>query len=168
MRVTENIPLLMHFFGEKGYPENPYPISDAFVSKLISALHEQGIEINPEYSEKEVNYSVQITPENSAERTATVPLATKFPKEAKPTAFYLRTENGLELQLHESSQLHLRDSRGEMGPAIRSGNLGLICNLSLEGTFVDITVIDKVKKILMDYKEERDYQDATARTRNRG
>ena len=95
MRVTENIPLLMHFFGEKGYPENPYPISDAFVSKLISALHEQGIEINPEYSEKEVNYSVQITPENSAERTATVPLATKFPKEAKPTAFYLRTENGL-------------------------------------------------------------------------
>ena len=99
MKLTEDIILTKHHYAPAGAPINRYSISDKPINALIDNLCEKGIEVNSDYSEKEVKYFMRTGKSSSEERVVTVPLLTNFPNEVTPMTFYLKDGGGLELEL---------------------------------------------------------------------
>jgi len=131
MKHIEEIILTKQHYAPFGFPITRYSISDNSIDEFVSNLKEQKLEINPDYSEKEVKYYARKGPKSSEERTVTVPLATKFADVVSLTALYLRDGRGLELELRDCNH------RGESG---------IICKLTTEK--VDVSVLDKVREAM--------------------
>lgn len=143
MKLVETILLTKHHSAPAGSLPRRYSISDQPIDKLISNLQEQGIEINPNYSEKEVEYKLQTSKWDFSHRKTIVPLAAEFPNDTTLMVFYLRNGSGLELKICNYDHITQRPPERVIGGTV-AGDFGIICELSIEGTTVDLSVIDKI------------------------
>jgi hypothetical protein len=147
MKLTEEIILTKPHYAPAGAPINKYLISDKPIDELINNLHKKGIEINSDYSEKEVRYSTKTIDGSFKEKEVIVPLLTKFSGETTLIAFYLRNRKGLELELQNYSNIISSPRKGVIGGSV-AGNFGISCKISLEGITIEPSIVNKVKSAI--------------------
>ena len=150
MRTEGTILLTNHHHAPVGCPINRYLISDKPIDDLIENLHKNGIEISPDYSYKDVRYVKkhgELGDFVCEEKTVTVPLETKFPMDVTPMVFYLSDGKTLKLEFRNYSNITKSPNKGVVGGSL-SGDFGIACSLTLDGTDIDESIVDKVREAM--------------------
>jgi len=144
MKVTDKIMFAREYSGPPGGAPKSYSIHNASIDDFVNNLHEQGIDINPNSSEKKVKYCLNGMGVSHDWKESIVPLSTKFLGGIEVITFYLRGR-GLELALsdYDSCEGQGRGARGEV-----RGNIGIVGELSIEGTNVDTAIVKRIGKIM--------------------
>ena len=144
MELRERILIGKHYFGSGCEPVKGYSINDQPYQTLLKNLHEEGVAISEEHSQKTIEYRL---PEIEGE--ATVPLETEFPKysEAQVTSYILRDGKSLELKLKDYEDITSRPAPGIIGGSI-GGNFGIIGHLKIKGEKINQEIVEKVRNAL--------------------
>ena len=149
MKLTERIELLDHQYGPVSHHKEGYSISDKPIDDFITKLKEKGIIIDVNASEKEVGYHSQRKGEY---KNVTVPLGTTFPEDDGFVIAYFLQGAGEDDSRHVKYELELKDHKAvgrtnRIGGSV-AGEYGIVCTVTAEGSKVDASIADSVRKAL--------------------
>ncbi len=162
MKLTEKILVAVPYSGPVGSIENGPFLGDEPINEVQMQLIESGVPIKPMYSEVEIMYESKISQYRTEERIAIVPILVSFPEAVSPRAkrYFFRGEEGLELELRNYHHITQRPQRGMIGGTI-AGEMGIQCDVSLEGKTTDLEIIRNIRSVLTDlYTPGRNLKDA--------
>ena len=152
MEIKNNIILSESYYEPVGAYSSSYSISSKPLDVLLANLAAEKVVIDPQCSEKTVEYGFQArTHASITKKRSDVPLQTVFSGIAdhlvQVRAFYLRDGVGLELELTNYENTTSGPEEGMIGGMV-SGDSGIQCDVTLVTREFDSTLFDRIKRAL--------------------
>ena len=157
MEIRNTIILSESYYEPVGAYSSSYSISSKPLDVLLANLATEKVVIDPQCSEKTVDYKFQARNDGSAPydsmttKKSDVPLQTVFSGIAdhlvQVRAFYLRDGVGLELKLTNYENTTSRPEEGMIG-GMEGGDSGIQCDVTLVTRKFDSTLFDRIESAL--------------------
>ncbi len=147
MICTEEIIHAKYHCGPVGASIDRPSLRYESIEALIANLSANGVNVNPEYSQKQVKYPLSTGPSETVAHTALLPLASQLPPNSSIETIHLRDGKGLELEFRDYDHIISEPPTGRIG-GFSSGDFGIICKLTLKKSKPDLSVIDAVREAI--------------------